>query len=207
MKQKKPLIVVSVLLVVVLYGVRVYHVNHSTMLENMPNKIIYEAGTRVEMVAGFYNYGYADLTGYHLQVTGTRLVKTEELLAEYGMSMDYLERMHVTQNFQYTYIVTAVFDYEGDTDPLEKVVDLSYLKVVGLDYYYDFSTEINQLKGVNTKLDGNFMFSIGSGKPIEIELPFLINTESEWSVSPEYLVNSNPKLLISAYPEEIYIEL
>lgn len=207
MKVKKLLIAALCLIVTVLYGVRVYSVNHSPMLEYMPNKIVNKAGTRVEMAKGYYHIGYADLTGYYLQVESTRLVTTESLLAKYGMTMNDLERLNISPDCQYVYIVTATFDYEGEGDPTKKVVDLSSFKLVGPDYYFDFSTELNLLKGLNPKLDGNYMFAIGSGKPIEVELPFLIKTQSECAVSPEYLAKTKPKLLISTYPDEIYLEL
>lgn len=207
MKVKKPLIAALCLLAAVLYGVRVYNVNHSPMLKYMPNKIVHEAGTRVEMPAGFYNIGYTDLTGYNIQVVGTRLVKTEDVLAEIGSSMDYFDQIEANENCQYVYIVTAIFDYDGEGDPTENAVDLSSFKLVGPDYYYNFDTVLNKEDGFNPKLDGNFMFSIGSGKPFKVDLPFFIDTESEWSVSLEYLEKTNPKLLISTYPDEVYIEL
>jgi len=207
MELKKLLIISLCLLAAVLYGVRVYNVNHSPILEYMPNKIVNEAGTRVGMPAGYYNTGYVDLSGYNIQVVGTRLAKTEDVLAEIGSSMDFFDQIEANENCQYVYIVTAIFDYDGEGDPTENAVDLSIFKLVGPDYYFNFDTMLNKQDGFNPKLQNNCMFSIGSGKPIEVELPFLIDTESEWSVSPEYLAKTNPKLLISQYPDEVYIEL
>ena len=207
MKVKKLLTAALCLVAVVLYGVRVYNVNHSPMLASMPNKIVHEAGTRVEMPAGYYNTGYVDLSGYNIQVVGTRLVKAEDILSELGLTKDYYDQIETNKNCQYVYIVTAVFDYDGKGDPTENAIDLSSFKLVGPDYYYNFDTVLNKQDGFNPKLKNNFMFSIGSGKPFEAELPFSIDTESEWAVSPEYLAKTNPKLLISQYPDEVYIEL
>lgn len=207
MKVKKLLLVALCLLAAVLYCVKVYNVNHSPMLEYMPNKIVHEAGTRVKMPAGFYNIGYSDLSGYNIKVVGTRLIKTEDVLAELGLTLNYFDQIETNENCQYVYIVTAIFDYDGEGDPTENAVDLSSFKLVGPDYYFDFDTVLNKQDGFNPKLDGNFMFSIGSGKPFKVEMPFFIDTESEWSVSPEYLAKTNPKLLISQYPDEVYLEL
>lgn len=207
MTKRKYALIISSLILVVLYGVRLYNINHSHVLEYMPNKVIYESGTRVEMPAGYYNNGYADLTGYYLEAIDSRLLKTSDFLSEYGYSMDVLENLYYSQDYQYVFLVTVTFDYEGEGDPTQKVIDLSDFKLVGLDYYFDCSVELNQLNNFNPILNGRHAFAIGSKKQIELTLPFLINTESEWSVSADYLLRSNPKLLISMYPDEVYLSL
>jgi hypothetical protein len=173
----------------------------------MPNKLFYEPGSRVELPGGFYNIGYADLSGYSVKVIDTRFAVMEDILADNGVTADYLDGISYLENSIYVYIVTAVFEYDGVGDPLNSVIDLSSFKLVGRDYYYDFSTELNELGGINPILGGNYMFSIGSGKAIEIELLFPIDTKSGHSVTLKYLIKTNPKVLISYYPDEIYLEL
>lgn len=56
-------------------------------------------------------------------------------------------------------------------------------------------------------LEGNSMFSIGSGKRIELELPFLVDSESVNGISEKYLLSHTPKLMVSQYPYEVYISL
>jgi hypothetical protein len=173
----------------------------------MPNKISYGPGARVELPGGFYNIGYADLTGYYIRAGGTRLVPMEQLLADNGATADFIDRIGYLKNCQYVYIVTAIFEYEGTGDPLNGVIDLSSFKLVGRDYYFDFNTELNELAGINPVPGGNFMFSIGSGRATEIDLLFPIDTRSGHSVSLEYLIKTDPKVLVSYYPDEIYLEL
>ena len=90
---------------------------------------------------------------------------------------------------------------------MANVIDLSSFKLVGSDYYCNFSYEIAKIEGFNAILDGNYMFSIGSGKKIELELPFLVNSDSEWAISNDYLLSHPPKLMVSQYPYEVYLSL
>lgn len=49
------------------------------------------------------------------------------------------------RTYRYVYIVDATFWFDGDNDPLKNVVDLSSFKLVGDDYYCNFSFEANSL--------------------------------------------------------------
>ena len=100
-----------------------------------------------------------------------------------------------------------IFWFDGDNDPLNNAVDLTSFKLVGDDYYCDFSFEVNSLAGVNPILEGNSMFSIGSGKHIELQMPFLVNSESVNGTSEKYLLSHPPKLMVSQYPYEVYVSL
>lgn len=205
---KRTLFIITVVCILtILYSLRVYSVNHSPNMKYMPTKIVHKVGSRVEMPEGYYFYGYNNLTGYHVAVNDVKIVKTEDILAENEKSSDYLESLYISENFGYVCIISTVFDYDDTGDPTEKYVDLTGFTLVGKDYYFQFSTEINQLKNINTTLDGNHMFSIRSGNPFEVDLVFLIDTESLWAVPIDYLVTSKPMLLLSQYPEEVYLEL
>ncbi len=193
------------------YGYRVYAVNTSELVKYAsPETIEYKVGEEVELVPGYYNVGYADLSGYHVKVTGARIVKMSELLAKYGCDDSFYDAAGmdaVDRQYQYAYILDAVFWFDGDNDPLANAIDLSSFKLVGSDYYCDFSYEIDKIEGFNSILNGNYMFSIGSGKKIELELPFLVNSDSEWAISTDYLLSHPPKLMVSQYPYEVYLSL
>ena len=90
---------------------------------------------------------------------------------------------------------------------MNNAVDLTSFKLVGDDYYCDFSFEVNSLAGVNPILEGNSMFSIGSGKRIELQMPFLVDSESVNGTSENYLLSHLPKLMVSQYPHEVYVSL
>lgn len=99
------------------------------------------------------------------------------------------------------YIVDASFYFDGENDPLDNAVDLTSFKLVGDDYYCNFSYEVNGLETVNPiLLEGSSMFSIGSGKEISLKLPFLVDTGSVWGISVEYLLSHPPRLLVAQYP-------
>ncbi len=58
--------------------------------------------------------------------------------------------------------------------------------------------------GYNSILQGNSLFAIGSDRKIELKLPLLVETEPDWSISPDYLMSHPPRLMVSRYPYEAY---
>ena len=60
---------------------------------------------------------------------------------------------------------------------------------------------------LNEVLRGNHMFSLRDGIEVNIQLPFIVDIDSEWSLNMEYVTKSSPKLLISRYPYELYINI
>ena len=207
--KRKWIVAAVIVALLVAYGYRVYAVNTSEIVKYAePKTIEYKVGEEVELVPGYYNTGYADLSGYHVKVTGARIVKMSDLLAKYGYDEDdFYDAASVDRQYQHAYILNAVFWFDGDNDPLKNAVDLTSFKLVGSDYYCDFSYEINKIEGYNPILDGNSMFSIGSGKNIELELPFLVNSNSDWAISNDYLLSHPPRLMVSQYPYEVYLSL
>jgi len=190
-----------------LYGARAYIVNHSYVIDFLPKNSVCEFGERVEMADGYYNNGRMDLSGYYIEIIDTQIVQMESFLAVHEMTKEFLDMVGLSQSNQYLCIVTAVFDYKGTSNPIEKIIDLTSLMLVGPDYYLDYSYEVNWLEGFNPMLQGNSQFTIRNNASIEIELPFPIDTQSLNAVPINYFIKSEPKLLISTYPEEIYLEL
>lgn len=144
---------------------------------------------------------------YYISVTGAHIEKMADYLAAHGSDESFYDTQDVDRTYRYVYIVDATFWFDGDNDPLKNVVDLSSFKLVGDDYYCNFSFEANSLTGVNPVLEGNSMFSIGSGKRIDLQLPFLVDSESVNGLSEKYLLSHPPKLMVSQYPYEVYISL
>ncbi len=210
--KRKWIVAVVIAALLAAYGYRVYAVNTSEIVKYAePETIEYKVGETVDLMPGYYNTGYVDLSGYHVKVTGARIVKISDILEKYGCAeedfYDAPDVDRVDRQYQYAYVLDAVFWFDGDNDPLKNAIDLSNFKLVGDDYYSDFSYEINKIEGYNASLDGNCMFSIGSGKKIELELPFLVNSDSVWAVSVDYLLSHPPRLLTSQYPYEVYLSL
>ncbi len=211
--KRKWIVAAVIVALLAAYGYRVYAVNTSEIVKYaMPETIEYQVGEAVELVPGYYNAGYADLSGYHVKVTGARIVKISDILKKYGCDEDDFYDTgdpfdSVDRQYQHAYVLDAVFWFDGDNDPLANAIDLSNFKLVGSDYYCNFSYTINKIEGYNPILDGNCMFSIGSGKNIELELPFLVNSDFYWSISPDYLMSHPPKLMVSQYPYEVYLAL
>lgn len=207
MKLKLLVTVLTVLLA--FYGYRVYAVNNSEIVNYAKSKTLeYQAGESVELALGYYNTGYADLRGYYITVTDAHIVKLEEFLIANGSDDSFYEAESINRNYRYLYIVDATFWFDGENNPLDNAIDLTSFKLVGDDYYCNFSYEVNGLESVNPiLLPGSSMFSIGSSREIELELPFLVDTDSVWGISEKYLLAHPPRLMVSQYPYEVYIAL
>ena len=86
-------------------------------------------------------------------------------------------------------------------------INLAEFQVVGPDYTLAAVPELNQLEGFNEVLQGQSLFAITSGKPVEVDIPFFINTGFETGITLDYINQSNPGLLVTYYPEEKVISL
>lgn len=205
---RKWIIGVAMVFLLIGYVYRVYTVNTSDAVKYAtPTVLKYQSSEAVELRPGYYNIGYIDLSGYYINVTGARIQKMSDFLAAIGCDDSFYDAQGINRKYQYVYLVDATFWFDGDNDPLNNVVDLTSFKLVGDDYYCDFSFEVNSLAGVNPVLEGNSMFSIGSGKRIGLQMPFLVDSESVNGTSENYLLSHPPKLMVSQYPYEVYISL
>ncbi len=205
---KRKVIAGILLVLLICYGYRVYAVNTSDIVKYaQPTTLEYQSNEAVELVPGYYNVGYVDLSGYYIVVTGAHIARVEDFLIANGYDDSFYDAAGVNRKYQYMYIVDAVFYFDGNNNPLDGAIDLTSFKLVGDDYYCNFSYEINALNFINSVLEGNSMFSIGSGSEIELQLPFLVDSDSVWGVSLEYLLSHSPRLMVSQYPYEVYISL
>ncbi len=207
-KKKVEKILTAVLIAAAfLYIIRVYNINHSEILDYLPQTANHNMHEVVAIPSGYYNQGYVDMSGYFMEVRGCNLIRLTDLSSEGFIQQNEMPLVPHTDSCEYVLLVTAVFHFEGTGDPLEGVIDLSNFSVVGSDYYINYSSEFNELALLNKFLNGSSQFSIASSKNIEVILPFLIPGESPWKIEPEYIKNDDISLLFSRYPQEEYIDL
>lgn len=189
------------------YVWRVCEVNHSSLLDYAPEVIEYSENCEVPLTSGYYNRGYLKQDGYYAKITGTVLCRVDELNRRGIITLEEQELIQTISEGTWIIIVSADFHFEGDGDPLEGVIDLSDYQIVGPDYYLNCCTELNELSIFNKFLSGNSAFSIASGRTIQVEIPFLVNTDSVHSVDANYIQNNDVKILLSRYPVETYVRL
>lgn len=195
------------LVVACMYFWRVYRVNHSTLTNLAPRVQEYSMNQDIPLPSGFYNRGYLDLTGYHVQVTNSVLCRVNELDKAGFISQEEQDLLLSLTANEWIIIVSATFHFEGDTDPLSGVIDMSDYQIVGPDYCFSCSTELNEFALFNKQLAGSSAFSITSGKDIYVQIPFFVDTQSVHAVEPEYILNQGIRLLLSRYPIEMYVKL
>lgn len=206
-RKRRLILIIAVLLLASLYMYRVYQVNNSPLLEYVPRVQEYSMGQDVSIPSGFYNRGYLDQTGYYINVTDSGMYRIDDLYELGFISEDAQKYIETIINDEWIIIVSATFHFEGNGDPLVGVIDMSDYKLVGPDYYIDCSTELNELAIFNQFLAGSSAFSIGSGKDIEVQIPFLIDEDSPQAIKPDFIINHKLSLLLSRYPDETYVVL
>ena len=200
-----------------LCAVRIAFVNHADWLEAFAaTKTVYNEGAEVPFPAeNYYFSGYKNLKGYYLRIEKTELIPLESLLSQYDMSLDDLIKLAYPgmedkvdlSIYGLLYIVTASFwnlDFSNNQDYMINFMDHP---LVGPDYL--INPDINGILAItefNEELDG-FMFGIKSDRVMTFRIPYLIDTGSEASLTVDYLLSSDPKLLVGFYPEEIYLAL
>lgn len=212
---KKMAITALVMALAALWGWRVYELNHDPVVEYARRETVeYAAGETVDLVASDYPSGWADLTGYHMKVTGARLVNTIDLLRENGYDESFFDTTDYSDEYALVVLVDTVFWYDGADDPKEKPIDLTNLRLVGADWDCWYCWEIEELGFLNPVLEGGSVFAIVSGKELALTLPFILKTDpggffdtSIGGVSADDILKSPPRLLLAEYPTEVYAEL
>ncbi len=201
-------------LLAVVFAVRIWAVNHSPYLEKYKaGRVEYEEGSEVELPNAAYYVDTADLTGYHMKITDTKLMKTADFLAQYGMTAEDLKTYFpeddtVCEDYGLIYLVAAEFTNDRWAEPSDYSLILDNFLLVGTDYYVQPATgSIGQIPGFNPELEGASAFSIGSSRVFTVTIPYLLDTESESRISLDYFLASHPRLLLTVYPEERYLEL
>lgn len=212
---KKMVIAAFILALAALWGWRVYAVNHDPVVEYIKRKtVVVEAGETADLVFTDFPSGDTDLTGYHVRITGAKLMNTVDLLRENGYDESFFETEDVDPDYTLTLLVDAVFWYDGEEDPQNKPVLLSNFRLVGDCWYAWYSWEMDGLGFLNPVLDGGSNFAIVSGKELALTLPFLIHADngstfnaSMSGVTAEDILSSPPRLLLAEYPTQILAEL
>lgn len=202
--------------VIVLCAARIYRVNHADWLDDFAaKKVMYDIGEQAALSSGYYFFsGYENLSGYYISVDSSELIRTEVLLAEYGMELSDLETlsgqgtMADLSDYEYTYILTARFgnrDYAGNAD---YYIDLENFLLVGPDWCLSPATDsIMAIPLFNERLNGEAAFGISSNRELEVCIAYLVDTRSESALSPDDLVHSEPRMLLGQYPYEVYLAL
>lgn len=212
---KKMAITALIMVLAALWGWRVYDLNHDPVVEYARRETVeYAAGEPVDLVASDFPSGWADLTGYHMKVTGARLVNTIDLLRGNGYDESFFDTTDYSDEYALVILVDTVFWYDGAEDPKEKPIDLTNLRLVGADWDCWYCWEIEELGFLNPVLEGGSIFAIVSGKELALTLPFILKTDpggffdtSIGGVTAKDILKSPPRLLLAEYPTEVYAAL
>lgn len=202
------------LAVLLLIAGRIWKVNHSQSIKKyMADVMVYDVGSEIALPDASYYWDAADLEGYHMCVTETEIVNTESFLARYDMTLEELKELSADEAASFddeklVYMVTVKFWNTKWNEESDVTILLDNFVLIGSDFYVLPATNsINRIVGFNSELNGASSFSIQSDRVFEVVLPYLIDTESETAVSLDDLLDSELKLLITVYPEELYLKL
>ncbi|MGN0249874.1 MAG: hypothetical protein ACI4EH_00710 [Oliverpabstia sp.] len=197
-----------------LCGWRIWNVNHTKLIEKYKARTtVYEEGTDIYLSDAIYYWDIAELDGYGMRVTNTKVMRTESFLAQYNITKEELKEISLDgessfEKYGLIYLVTVEFWNKNWMKTSEWPILLDNFLLTGLDYFVLPATKsIHLISDFNPELDGASGFSIKSDRVFEVVLPYLIDTESEAGISLEHLVDSETKLLITLYPEESYLML
>lgn len=205
---------VVIVFFVILCGWRIWNVNHTKLIEKYKARTtVYEEGTDIYLSDAIYYWDIAELDGYGMRVTNTKVMRTESFLAQYSTTMEELKAISLDgessfEKYGLVYLVTVEFWNKNWMKASEWPILLDNFLLTGLDYFVLPATKsIHLISDFNPEFDGASGFSIKSDRVFEVVLPYLIDTESEAGISLEHLLDSETKLLITLYPEESYLML
>lgn len=72
---------VGIVFFVMLWGWRIWNVNHTKLIEKYKARtIVYKEGTDIHLSDTFYYWDMAKLDGYGMRVTNTKVMRTEAFL-------------------------------------------------------------------------------------------------------------------------------
>lgn len=205
---------VGIVFFVMLWGWRIWNVNHTKLIEKYKARtIVYKEGTDIHLSDTFYYWDMAKLDGYGMRVTNTKVMRTEAFLEQHNTTMEELKEISLDgetsfEKYGLIYLVTVEFWNKNWMETSESPILLDNFLLTGLDYFVLPATKsIHLIPDFNPELGGASEFSIQSDRTFEVVLPYLIDTESEAGISLEHLTDSETKLLITLYPEESYLML
>ena len=198
----------------ILCGWRIWKVNHTKQIEKYKSKTtVYEVGTDLHLSDAIFYWDIAELEGYCMRVTNTKVMHTDSFLEQHNITMEELKELSLDgetsfDKYGLVYLVTVEFWNEKWMETSEWSVLLDNFLLTGLDYFVLPATRsINLISDFNPELGGASGFSIKSNRIFEVVLPYLIDTKSETGLSLEDITDSDTKLLITLYPEESYLML
>ncbi len=208
---KKAAVILLAALLCAVYGARVYQVNTSKYVQYFPTRVLYDRNEPVPLTNGHYYFTSYDWEGYSVAVTGSRFVKTADFLETYHVTDDFIEDHHLQPtahgNHEYVLLVSAVFSFSGENAQEKDPIYLDEFEIVGPDFVLQTVVDFFSLPEFNPVLQGHSSFAIVSGKPLEVEIPYFIDTDFETGLSPEYVESSGARLVVTYYPEESCIAL
>lgn len=188
--------------------IRIYLLNNAEYLKLLPNKVVYEKGESAALNSGDYYFSSYDLDGYYVKVLDYQILTVKEFLQNHDEDQSFLNKHDLPLEIDHICIVTTEFDYKGKKKVSnKKAINLAEFKIVGTDYYINPTTEFNKMGGFNSKLKGNSVFAITSGKPFIVDLAYLLPSNYENKITPDYFEQSEPKILVTYYPDERYLKL
>ncbi len=192
-------------------GFRIYQVNTADFITLFPQRQHFSTGEPVPLEKGHYYFTSYDWTGYTVEVTGSTVESTDDFLQEHNAPENFLEDLNLRDDLhhknQYLLLVHTVFRFNGEDSMEKSPINLAEFQIVGPDYTLAAVPELNQLEGFNEVLQGQSLFAITSGNPVEVDIAFFINTGFETGFTLDYISRSNPGLLVTYYPVEKVIYL
>lgn len=208
---KKVILIVFSLLLISAGAFRVYQVNTADYMDMFPKRESIEKNQEVALESGHYYFTSYDWTWYTIEVTGSSIVRTDDFLKEHNAPAGFLEDKNLRDNLHYKndglLIVHTVFRYNGTDSKEKSPINLAEFQLLGPDYFLQPACELNDLQGYNEILNGKSVFAITSGNPIPVDIGFLFTTSFESGFSEDYILSSDPGLLVTYDPTERVISI
>lgn len=183
--------VLSVVLVIV-YAIRVYHINSATYYPIIQK---YQVGEEVPIEDDFFNTSNENMNGYSVTVLGTELLTKDEFRKKYN-AFD----KNILEFSDYVYLVRVRF--RNATNKLGEnaginlrqyiIQNLSYINYIERDAY----SYVNDFDVLS--------FSLRYDSDKEVVIPFGIYNGH---IDVEKFITGHPELVVSLYPHKKIIKL
>jgi hypothetical protein len=204
-----------VILLAISLILRIWFVNNNEPITMYKSNIVrYDSEEEVRLLNESYYNDTVNLSGYRIKVLDYKIQKTDDFLKEYGVNWIDVGVPEILNFYggdkyykKYTYIAIVTLSFFNESDIADPVMLNNFL-IVGNDYYlYPDMDTIGCIPEFNEVLNGMTGFKLASGNTVDIQIPYLIDTESENCLELDYLLDSNPSVLLSIYPDEVYLAL
>ena len=191
---KKKIIILSILVFVILWGVRFSAVNRNV---DKAETILYPRGEIVPVGEDYFDYASEHMEGYTVQVLGAELVTAEEFLERYD-ALDRLPDLGWYTN--YIYAVRVSIGNEDNPYGEEKGISLMQYQLLGPNYILSIEDVCFSL--ANPTMPG-LSFALRQNTSKEILLPYAV---MNWETSCEHILKDPPRLQITQYPHQKLLE-